>query len=160
MPVSKPYPAGLIASAGKDTIIDIRQPGKPADQNAERLLLGHADNVCSLDAFTDGRHIVSGGWDSQARIWDLEKGETVVELKGHKANVWAVLAYDEKHIITGCADKHIRIYNPGGKLMQDIAGLPDVVRALCRLPPSHHSGAAFASAGNDQIIRLLSLIHI
>lgn len=38
-----------------------------------------------------------------------------------------------------------------------MAGLPDVVRALCKLPPNHPSGAAFASAGNDQIIRLWTL---
>ena len=156
-PPSKDYPEGLLVSAGKDTIIDVRQPGRPADHNAERLLLGHANNVCALDAASDGLTIISGGWDRQARIWNVEKGDTVAELKGHEASVWAVLAFDEKHIITGCADKHIRIFAPSGKLIKDISGLPDVVRALCRLPSGHASGAAFASAGNDQIIRLWTL---
>ncbi|PNS20323.1 Ubiquitin homeostasis protein lub1 [Sphaceloma murrayae] len=157
IPSSKHYPEGLIASAGKDTVIDVRKPDAGPDQNAERLLLGHAHNVCTLDAASDGRHLVSGGWDSQARIWDIEKGETVVELKGHEASVWAVMVYDDNHIITGCADKHIRIFAPQGKLLHDLGGLPDVVRALCRLPPKHPSGAAFASAGNDQIIRLWTI---
>ncbi|KAG9716638.1 PFU-domain-containing protein, partial [Aureobasidium melanogenum] len=40
---------------------------------------------------------------------------------------------------------------------QTIPGLPDVVRALCKLPAGHPSGAAFASAGNDQVIRLWTL---
>ncbi|GAM88492.1 hypothetical protein ANO11243_065250 [Dothideomycetidae sp. 11243] len=157
VPPSKQYPHGLIASAGKDTVIDIRQPGSPADHNAERLLLGHAHNVCTMDAPADGRHLVSGGWDKQARIWDIDRGETVAELKGHEASVWAVLVYDDEHILTGCADNHIRVFHPKGKLLHDIAGLPDVVRALCKLPPNHASGAAFASAGNDQIIRLWTL---
>ncbi|KAF2151992.1 putative polyubiquitin binding protein [Myriangium duriaei CBS 260.36] len=157
VPPSSHYTNGLIASAGKDTVIDVRQPGSAPDQNAERLLLGHAHNVCTLDAASDGRHLVSGGWDKQARVWDIDRGETVAELKGHDASVWAVLVYDDNHILTGCADQHIRIFHPKGKLLQDIAGLPDVVRALCKLPSNHSSGAAFASAGNDQIIRLWTL---
>ena len=60
-------------------------------------------------------------------------------------------------VFLGCADKHIRIFTNRGKLLRDIAGLPDVVRALCKLPSDHPSGAAFASAGNDQVIRLWTL---
>lgn len=101
VPSSKSYPQGLIASAGKDTIIDVRQPGRAPDQNAERLLVGHAHNVCALDATADGTTLVSGGWDKQARIWNIEKGDTAVELKGHEASVWAVLSYDRDTIITG-----------------------------------------------------------
>lgn len=152
MPPSGAYPRGLVVSAGKDTIIDVRPPGHSPTDNAERLLLGHANNICALDCGTDGT-IISGGWDAQARVWKVDQGECVAELKGHTAAVWAVLAYDQNTIITACADKAIRIFSPTGKLLQNISGLPDVVRALCKLPPGHASGAAFASAGNDQIIR-------
>lgn len=58
---------------------------------------------------------------------------------------------------TGCADKIIRIFNTSGTLLKSIKDSRDVVRALCRLPPSHPSGAQFASAGNDGIIRLFTL---
>ena len=57
----------------------------------------------------------------------------------------------------GCADKLIRIYTVDGKLLKTLKGGLDVVRALCRLPPNHPSGAEFASAGNDGIIRLWKL---
>jgi len=147
----------LIASGGKDTIIDVRKPDSPSPQNAERLLVGHANNVCTLDGSSDGKTLISGGWDQQVRVWDIAQGETIKELKGHDASVWAVLSYDADHIITGCADKHVRIFHSSGKLIKDIGGLPDVVRALCKLPTGHESGAAFASAGNDQIIRLWTL---
>lgn len=146
------YTDGLIVSAGKDTIIDVRPPGRAPSDNAERLLLGHANNICALDVGTNGT-IVSGGWDTQARVWHLESGECTAELKGHTAAVWSVLAFDDETIITACADKAIRIFSYSGKLLQTISGLPDVVRALCKLPPGHPSGAVFASAGNDQIIR-------
>lgn len=156
IPPAGAYPDGLVVSAGKDTIIDVRAPGRSTTDNAERLLLGHANNICALDVGFNGDTVVSGGWDAQARVWNLENGNTAAELKGHTAAVWAVLVYDENTILTGCADKTIRAYSPSGKLLQTIPGLPDVVRALCKVPPNHPSGAAFASAGNDQVIRLWS----
>jgi phospholipase A-2-activating protein len=154
---SSAYPDGLLVSAGKDTIIDVRRPFQSPDTDPERLLIGHANNVCSLDASPNGDTLVSGGWDAQARVWSIAKGECTAELKGHDAAVWAVMIYDDNTIITGCADKAIRIFSHNAKLLQTIPGLPDVVRALCKLPSGHASGAAFASAGNDQVIRLWTL---
>ncbi|KAF2139104.1 uncharacterized protein K452DRAFT_276121 [Aplosporella prunicola CBS 121167] len=157
VPPSSQYPDGLIVSGGKDTIIEVRQPGKAPQDNAEALLLGHQGNVCVLDVGEDGRTIVSGGWDQEARIWQVGNWESSVVLRGHQGSVWAVLAYDRETIITGCADKQIRIFNPAGKLLRTITGGSDVVRALCKLPTSHPSGAQFASAGNDAIIRLWTI---
>jgi len=42
-------------------------------------------------------------------------------------------------------------------LIRTIRGNTDVVRALCRLPANHPSGAQFASAGNDGLIRLWTI---
>ncbi len=71
----------------------------------------------------------------------------------------AELSSDEltRASIVGCADKLIRIFNPSGKLLRTVRGSPDVVRALCKLPARHSSGAHFASAGNDAVIRLWTL---
>ena len=60
-------------------------------------------------------------------------------------------------LLVGCADKLIRIFDVRGKLLRIIKGSTDVVRALCRLPQDHPSGADFASAGNDGVIRLWKL---
>ncbi|KAF2679203.1 phospholipase A-2-activating protein [Lentithecium fluviatile CBS 122367] len=153
VPPSSAFPEGLVVSSGKDQIIDVRQPRKALGDDADALLIGHGSNVCALDASQDGKLIVSGSWDASARVWQVGKwGESTV-LDGHTASVWAVLAYDAANIITGCADKEIRIFTPTGKLIRSIQ-TGDVVRALCRLPAGHPSGAQFASAGNDAIIRL------
>ncbi|KAJ5665557.1 uncharacterized protein N7477_008005 [Penicillium maclennaniae] len=151
------YPEGLILSGGQDTIIEARQPGKRSDDNADAMLLGHAHNVCALDVSPDSGWIVSGSWDSSARIWTVGKWETDVVLNGHEGSVWAVLAYDNNTVITGCADKMIRIFNTSGKLLASIQNSNDVVRALCRVPSSNPTGAQFASASNDGIIRLYTL---
>ena len=57
----------------------------------------------------------------------------------------------------GCADKIIRVFDSRGKFSHAIEGSTDVVRALCRITQQHTSGADFASAGNDGIIRLWKL---
>ena len=100
-PPTSAYPEGLIISGGKDTIIEIRQPGRPPDDNAEALLAGHAHNVCALDVSSEGGFIVSGSWDSTARIWRIGKWECDAILEGHEASVWAVLAYDRETVVTG-----------------------------------------------------------
>ncbi|OBT90812.1 hypothetical protein VE02_00648 [Pseudogymnoascus sp. 03VT05] len=157
LPPSEEHIQGLVVSGGKETIIEVRQPKRPAEESAEALLLGHANNVCALDVGPDGKYIISGGWDSQARLWSVGKWETEVQFEGHQGSVLAVLAYDSETIITGCADNLIRIFHISGKLLKTVKGSTDVVRALCKVPKRHPSGADFASAGNDTIIRLWTL---
>ncbi|PGH12287.1 hypothetical protein AJ79_04353 [Helicocarpus griseus UAMH5409] len=150
------YPEGLIFSGGQDTIIEARQPGKSVDENADAMLLGHSHNVCTIDVCREGQWVVSGSWDSSAKLWRVGKWECEVTFEGHQGSVWAVLAYDKNTIVTGCADKTLRVYNLSGKLLRSIkAG--DVVRALCKLPQNHPSGAQIASASNDGVIRLWTL---
>ncbi|KAJ5176713.1 uncharacterized protein N7482_002590 [Penicillium canariense] len=157
LPPTSEYPEGLVLSGGQDTIIEARQPSKAATDNADAMLLGHGQNVCALDVSSDGGWIVSGSWDSTARIWKIGKWESSVVLNGHEGSVWAVLAYDKNTIITGCADQMIRIFNASGTLLGSIKNSNDVVRALCKLPASHPTGAQFASASNDGVIRLYTL---
>ena len=101
VPPSSNYPQGLIVSGGKDTIIEVRELGKSPDEHAERLLTGHAHNVCTLDVSPDGTWIVSGSWDGSARVWSVGKWQCDAVLEGHQASVWCVLAYDKDTIITG-----------------------------------------------------------
>lgn len=173
-PPTPEFPEGLVLSGGQDTIVEARQPGKSVDDNADAMLLGHGHNVCSLDVCPEGGWIVSGSWDSTARLWRFGKWECDVVMEGHEGSVWTVLAYDQNTIITGkdlgcvrssvrysrligCADKTIRIFDAAGNLLRSIRDSRDVVRALCKLPPSHPTGAQFASAGNDGVIRLFTI---
>ncbi|KAJ6442384.1 LOW QUALITY PROTEIN: polyubiquitin binding protein (Doa1/Ufd3) [Purpureocillium lavendulum] len=163
LPANKSHPDGLVISGGKDTIIEVKSPRAASTDNAERLLIGHAHNVCTLDVSPSGAYLVSGGWDGQARVWNLDKWETEFTLAGHEGmSVWNVVALDDRTVVTGCADKNIRVYD----LTQASAGevqptatiyTPDVVRALCRVPKGHPSGADIASASNDGTLRLWKL---
>lgn len=101
LPPTSTFPEGLIISGGQDTIIDARQPGKAADDNADAMLLGHAHNVCALDVSPEGQWVVSGSWDGTARLWRIGKWECDVVFEGHQGSAWAVLAYDKDTVITG-----------------------------------------------------------
>ena len=103
LPASSQFSEPLIASGGKDTIIELRHPGRPPDASAQRILLGHQGNVCALDVCPDPKtpYLVSGSWDASAIIWDVAKGESIATLEGHSGSVWAVLALDSKHVVTG-----------------------------------------------------------
>lgn len=100
-PPSNEYPQGLLFSGGQDTIIEARQPGKVSSDNADAMLLGHGHNVCSIDVSPQGGWVVSGSWDSTARLWRIGNWETDVVFDGHGGSVWAVLAYDKDTVITG-----------------------------------------------------------
>ncbi|KKF92618.1 Ubiquitin homeostasis protein lub1 [Ceratocystis platani] len=162
IPPSIRYPNGLAISGGKDTIIDVRSPKATPENNAERMLIGHGHNICTLDVSPKGTYVISGGWDCQARVWKVEKWETEFMLQEHELSVWAVLAYDENTVITGCADKKIRIFDLRNSVAGDVRPAstihtPDIVRALCRLPSGHPTGAEIACACSDGVIRLYKL---
>lgn len=156
LPESGHLKEGLIISGGKETVIEVREPSKIPSENAERLLLGHGGNICTLDVDPDGKYIVSGSWDCEARIWPVGKWECETVLRPHEAAVWGVLAYDRETVITASADKLIRIWHISGKLIRTLKGSTDVARALCRVQ-NHPTGADFASAGNDAVIRLWTI---
>lgn len=133
--------------------------------SADRLLIGHGHNVCTLDVGPRGSYLVSGGWDGKALVWDTEKWQISAHLlhEGEVKSVWTVLAFDEHTVITGSADTYIRIFdlrqvNGNGEVEpRRTLSTNSVVRALCKLPTGlkgHPSGADFASAGNDGIIQL------
>jgi phospholipase A-2-activating protein len=102
IPPSTDFPQGLVVAGGRDAIIEVRQPGKQPQDNADALLIGHASNVCALDVSEDGKAIVSGSWDTEARVWQVGKWESpAAVLHGHGAAVWAVSFYDKNTILTG-----------------------------------------------------------
>jgi phospholipase A-2-activating protein len=154
---SEKHPNGLIAAGGKETIVYVKEPGTTSDSDPYRILPRHAHTISCLAFSEDGSKLISGGWDSQVFVWDVEAGDVIAELTGHTMTVWGILIYDHKFVFTACADKNIRMFDINGKLLRTIEGHTDVPRCFCKIPQSHWSGAAFASAGNDEIIRLWSL---
>ncbi|KXJ90449.1 phospholipase A-2-activating protein [Microdochium bolleyi] len=162
LPPSADSPEGLIVSAGTDTIIDVRRTDATPSDNAERLLIGHSRNICSLAVVPGGKQLVSGSWDNSARVWSVGKWDVEAVLTEHEGAVWDVLPLDDKIIVTGCADKSIRIFDTSKIVAGEVAPkstiyTPDIVRALCKVPAGHPTGADIASGHNDGVVRLYKL---
>ncbi|KAK0547024.1 hypothetical protein OC846_002030 [Tilletia horrida] len=151
---------GNSLSGGKDSVINAFDVKIDVKGNVKVLekptmsLIGHSDNICALSTIKGT--IASGSWDSTARIW--KDWACVAELKGHTNAVWAVLLVDEERVLTGGADKTIRLWSitEHAKPVATFAGHTDAVRGLTLLS----GGQSFASCGNDGIINIYSLVDL
>lgn len=85
-------PSGkTLAIAGKDKSIYLWD----VQENRQiKNLTGHKDVILTLK-FLDETHIISGGRDSDIRIWNIEAASTMYILQAHSSNVQA-LAKNEK----------------------------------------------------------------
>jgi len=173
-------PRGGFATGALDKLVrvyafDAADPAAAA--TCVRTLQGHAGGVISL-ALTARGELVSGGWDGQARVWDVEAARCAQVLEGHE-NGTCVLGLANGDIACGSTgrknefdqpcDFKIRIWThsagsaaggAGGRavppayiikrMLEDHA---HGVRDLAALP----GGVGFVSASNDGTVRARAL---
>jgi F-box and WD-40 domain protein CDC4 len=75
---------------------------------SRRVLRGHTAEVRNVQVYGDV--IVSGSYDSDARVWSAKTGECLHILRGHRSHVHGV-AYDGKRVATSSTDGDIRIWD-------------------------------------------------
>ncbi|KAE9398980.1 WD40 repeat-like protein [Gymnopus androsaceus JB14] len=147
IPPTPDAPKGYAVTGSQDSIINVYSLSSPKE-DPDFSLLGHSENVCTLDV-TPGGTIISGSWDRTAKVW--KNFNLAYELKGHEQSVWAVLAVDEEQVLTASADKTIKLWNQH-KLISTFRGHQDAVRGLALIPD-----LGFASCSNDSEIRVWTL---
>jgi WD40 repeat protein len=91
----------------------------------------------------DGKKIASSGHDELARIWDVESGKLLHQLKGRTV----VFFPDGKRIATaGCEDGIVRIWDTeSGKELQTIKGI---------FPEFSPDGKKFFTSHEDEVIKI------
>ena len=89
----------------------------------------YTDLQNDLDISPDGKYLVKAKLGSIARVWHLESGKIISELRGHeKAVMSVVFSNDGSQIITGGADGTIRVWEvKTGKEILKIAAHRDVI---------------------------------
>ncbi|PPQ99219.1 hypothetical protein CVT24_009238 [Panaeolus cyanescens] len=140
-------PKGYAVTGGQEAVINVFNLAQPKD-DPDFSLIGHTDNVCTLDT-TPGGTIISGSWDRTAKVW--KNFQLTHDLKGHEQSVWAVLAVDEDQVLTGSADKTIKLWQLHKNVLT-FTGHKDAVRGLALIPD-----IGFASCSNDSEIRVWTL---
>ncbi len=114
-------------------------------------LEGHADSVLSVRFSRDGSHLLTGSYDSTARLWNLRDGSART-FRGHDWWVWsAEFSPDEKRIVTASQDGSAIVWDAAtGAASPPYLGHAGPVLAATFSP----DGMLVASASRDQRIHL------
>jgi cytochrome c len=80
---------------------------------AHAQLRGHGGPVRALAISPDGKHAISGSFDTSAIRWSLERNVAEQVLRFHDNAVNAVAYLADGRIVTAGADAHIAIWTPG-----------------------------------------------
>lgn len=71
--------------------------------------MGHQASVRCLEI--KGDIVVSGSYDTTARVWSISEGRCLRTLSGHFSQIYAI-AFDGNRIATGSLDTSVRIWDP------------------------------------------------
>lgn len=145
----------IIYFSGKDCLINGCKLTSTLGQDPLFTLIGHKDNVCSLNRndFTD--ELISGSWDKSANIWS--NGTIKYSLTGHQASIWDAkfIPNTNDEFITVSADKSIRLWTKD-KMTKSFTNIHnDVVRNI-EFIPYENNDFLFATCSNDTTIKLFN----
>ncbi|NVJ13595.1 WD40 repeat domain-containing protein [Myxococcus sp. AM010] len=112
-------------------------------------------SVLALAFSPDGRLLASGGYDSVVRVWDVEAGAQVAELKGHDAELHALaFSPDGRWLAAAGRPGTLWLWDwKQGRRVALLSGHTEVVRGLAFSP----EGEWLASGGLDQTVRVWRL---
>ena len=118
---ASPVEPNMILSSSRDKSVILWQLERSEDtgrlvEKSRRVLRGHSHFVSDVVWSSKGLFALSGSWDKDLRLWDLEKGSTAQKFKGHQKDVLSVsFSADDRQVVSGSRDKTIRLWNNQGK---------------------------------------------
>lgn len=80
--------------------------------------------VCRLVNSTEPNVFLSASWDTTVKMWFIsdKQAECILTIKSHQLSVWAVLHMKCNLILSGSADKTIRVFSANGSLIKIFTG--------------------------------------
>lgn len=80
--------------------------------------------VCRLVNGLALNTILSASWDKSVKVWSLSPtgSQCLLTIRGHQQAVWAVLHTTSDFIVTGSADKIIKVHKNDGSLIRTLTG--------------------------------------
>jgi WD40 repeat protein len=128
------------------TAVPWSEPTSPPASLTHRGRRGaHDGPVTCVACSPDGRQVLSGGFDRQVDLWDVEQGVLLRRLSGHGHVVWTVaFSPDGRRGISGSEDRTLRLWDlKTGQQLQRLEGHRGVISSVAFLPDGRHviSGA-------------------
>lgn len=117
-----------------------------------RSFKGHTASIQAVSYSPDGATILTGSYDSTARLWDTKTGECIRVFKGHTWSVMDVeISPDGKHCVTVSSDKTAKLWNiSSGECIRTFTGHTATIRTVA----FSHDGSTIATAGYQDSIHL------
>lgn len=80
--------------------------------------------VCKIVNSNKKNVVLSASWDATVKMWSISEDDTkcILTIKIDQTSVWAVLHMKRDLIVTGSADKLIRLFNVNGVLIKTLTG--------------------------------------
>jgi NACHT domain- and WD repeat-containing protein len=139
-----------------------RWPVGPSQRRQRALIRTlNAPDVCCLALTADGRRALSGtvARDGAIRVWDLDTGECLRTLDGHKGAVWSIsVTPDGSRAVSGGEDGTLRVWDlESSACLNTLDPAPgaawrQAVRSVCVMPDG-----LCAVAGSDDLLRVWNL---
>ncbi|XP_045613933.1 ribosome biogenesis protein WDR12 homolog [Procambarus clarkii] len=131
-----------------------RAAKKPQKKTPIITLAGHSESVGGV-VWTGNREVATASWDHSLRIWDTEIGGVKSQINGNNA-FFAVSWSPLNHLLlTGCADRFIRMYDPritdGSVVQQKFSSHTKWVPSVKWSTTKEH---LFVSGGYDNLVKL------
>jgi guanine nucleotide-binding protein subunit beta-2-like 1 protein len=148
----------LTASRDKSVIVwkIVREEGKFGQ--ARKRLRGHSHYVQDVAISSDGQFALSGSWDGNLRLWDLNSGLTTRRFVGHTKDVLSVaFSADNRQIVSGSRDKTIKLWNTLGVCKFTITDDGHREWVSCVRFSPNPSQPLIVSAGWDKLIKVWTL---